>query len=102
MAAVSLSGNTVYVTAQGDFYTAPNNGNVRVLRIIITPSAHGSGSPSITFTDYAQSPSVKIKLCTANTTSTPFPFEDSPLVFTGGFSVSSLSGAVATIIVQGG
>jgi hypothetical protein len=101
VAAVSLSGNTVYVTAAGDFY-APSTGNVKVVRIVVSPSSQGSGNPSITITDYAQSPTTKLKLCTANTTSTPFPFEDSPLIFTGGFSISSLSGAVATIIVQGG
>ena len=101
MAAVSRAGNTVYVTAAGQVYSANNGTTIRVQRIVISPAAHGSGTPTITLTDQSQSPNTKITLCTPNTTSTPYPFEDSPLEFYGGFSVSALSGAVATIIVSG-
>jgi hypothetical protein len=101
MAAVSRAGNTVYVTAAGQVYTANNGTIVRVQRIVISPAAHGSGTPSITLTDQSQSPNTKISLCAPNTTAIAYPFEDCPLEFYGGFSVSALSGAVATIIVQG-
>lgn len=101
MAAVTRAGNTVYVTAAGDIYTQVNGGTTKVLRIVLSPATHGSGTPTITLTDQSPSPNTKIKLCTPNTTSTPYPFEDAPLEFFGGFSVSALSGAVATIIVQG-
>jgi hypothetical protein len=101
MAAVTRAGNTVYVTAAGQVYTAANSAPVRVQRIVISPAVHGSGTPTITLTDQSQAPNIKITLCTPNTTSNAYPFEDAPLEFYGGFSVSALSGAVATIIIQG-
>ncbi len=100
MAAVTRSGNIVYVTAAGDVYSSTSP--VTVVGVIISPAVHGSGSPSITLVDQSPSPGTKLKLCTPNTTTTPIYLKDAPVQFYGGFSVSALSGAVATIILQGG
>jgi len=94
--AVTRSGNSIYVDGTGSYTFT---GTLKVKAIILTPSTHGAGSPYITLKDLAQSPHVKVSLATVNTDSRNEPLYD--MEFFGGINVSTLSGAVATIILSG-
>lgn len=90
------SGNVWYVDSTGSLTV---NGSVRVIQIVLSPSSHGSGSPLITLQDQSQSNNTKITVATPNTTTAVVPFLK-PLEFFGGIKVSTLNGAVATIIIE--
>jgi hypothetical protein len=98
--ALTRAGNTICTTATGT-YTPSSSEPLYVAYLLISPSTAGSGTPSATITDAANSPNTKMVLATPNTTTTLLRFEDNPVQFYGGITVSAISGASVTIIFKG-
>jgi hypothetical protein len=93
------AGTTWFVDATGTLTGGSSSEPIYVHYIVLSPSTHGSGTPTVTLNDAAQAKNTKFKLATPNTSTLVLDFSNKPIPFFGGIDVGAISGATVTIIL---